>query len=128
LAERVSARLRRENLAGSTVTVKIRFADFTTLTRSLTLPVSLALTDEIYHRALSLVQKIPSEGRKVRLLGIAVSKLTPRVAPGQMPLFPSDHPRKESAARAVDEIRRRFGEAGIARLSLLSPDSREGGR
>lgn len=127
LAERVSVRLRREGLAGSTITVKIRFADFTTLTRALTLPAPLALTDEIYHPALSLVQKVPLEGRTVRLLGIAVSKLTPKAAPGQMPLFPSD-PRRENAARAVDEIRRRFGEAGIVRLSLLSPGSREAGR
>ena len=127
LAERVSVRLRREGLAGSTITVKIRFADFTTLTRALTLPAPLALTDEIYHPALSLVQKVPLEGRTVRLLGIAVSKLTPKAAPGQMPLFPSD-PRRENAARAVDEIRRRFGEAGIVRLSLLSPGSREAGQ
>jgi DNA polymerase-4 len=127
LAERVSARLRRENLAGSTVTVKIRFADFTTLTRARTLPGSLTLTDEIYHCALSLVQKVPLEGRKVRLLGIAVSKLSPKAAPAQMPLFPPD-PRRENASRAVDEIRRRFGEAGIVRSSLLSPGSREAAR
>jgi hypothetical protein len=44
-----------------------------------------------------------------------------------MSLFPSD-PRRENAARAVEEIRRRFGETGIVRLNLLSPDSREGGR
>ncbi len=127
LAERVSARLRRESLAGPTITVKIRFADFTTLTRSLTLPAPLTLTDEIYWRALSLVEKVPVGRRKVRLLGIAVSRLTPTAAPGQMPLFPSDL-RREKAAGAVDEIRRRFGEAGIVRASLLSPESGEAGR
>src|SRR3970282_297353 len=124
LAERVSARARREGLAGSTITVKIRFADFTTLTRALTLPAAVTLTDEIYHPALSLVHKVPLEGRKAPILGIAVSKLTPKACPGQMPLFPSD-PRRENAARAVDEIRRRFGEAGIVRLSLLPSGSRE---
>jgi len=127
LAERVSARLRRESLAGPTITVKIRFADFTTLTRSLTLPAPLTLTDEIYSRALSLVEKVPVGRRKVRLLGIAVSKLSNAAAPGQMPLFPSDL-RREKAAGAVDEIRRRFGEAGIVRASLLSPGSGKAGR
>jgi DNA polymerase-4 len=127
LAERVSARLRGENLAGSTITIKIRFADFTTLTRSLTLPVPLSLTDEIYARALSLVEKVPVNRRKVRLLGIAVSKLAHTDAPGQMPLFPSDR-RREKAAGAVDEIRRRFGDTGIVRASLLSPGSGEAGR
>jgi nucleotidyltransferase/DNA polymerase involved in DNA repair len=124
LADRVSARLRREGSAGSTITLKLRFADFTTLTRSCTLGEPIALTEEIYARALTLFQKIPLRGRKVRLVGIALSKLTAKTSPGQIPLFPSD-PRREKAAEAVDEIRRRFGEAGIVRGSLLSPKSRE---
>ncbi|MEE9154647.1 MAG: DNA polymerase IV [candidate division NC10 bacterium] len=127
LAERVSARLRREDCAGSTTTLKLRFADFTTLTRSLTLAEPVALTEEIYALALSLFHKIPLRGRRVRLLGITVSKLTARISPGQMSLFPAD-PRRKKAAGAVDEIRRRFGEAGIIRASLLSPTSRETGR
>jgi nucleotidyltransferase/DNA polymerase involved in DNA repair len=124
LAERVSARLRREGVAGLTITVKVRFADFTTVTRSQTRPAPAALVEELYAAVLSLLDKIPLHGRRVRLLGIAVSKLGAKAAPGQMPLFPSD-PRREQAARAVDEIRRRFGEAGIVRASLLSPRSRE---
>lgn len=127
LAERVSTRLRREGFAGSTITVKLRYANFTTLTRAVTVPKSVALTDEIYSTALSLLQKIALRGRRIRLLGIAVSKLTAEASRGQMPLFPSDL-RREKAAGAVDEIRRRFGEAGIVRASLLSPKSREGKR
>lgn len=127
LAERVSTRLRREGFAGSTITVKLRYANFTTLTRAVTVPKSVALTDEIYSTALSLLQKIALRGRRIRLLGIAVSKLTAEASRGQMPLFLSDL-RREKAAGAVDEIRRRFGEAGIVRASLLSPRSREGKR
>ncbi|MEE8503561.1 MAG: DNA polymerase IV [candidate division NC10 bacterium] len=127
LAERVSARLRREDTAGSTITLKLRFADFTTLTRSLTVAEPIALTEEIHAKALALFQKIPLHGRRVRLLGIALSKLTSKTSPGQIPLFPAD-PRKEKAAEAVDEIRRRFGEAGIVRASLLSSESGERNR
>lgn len=123
LAERVSARLRREGSAGATITLKLRFADFTTLTRSCTLREPITLTEEIYSRALALFQKILLRGRKVRLVGIAVSKLTAKTSPIQIPLFPSD-PRKERAAEAVDEIRRRFGEGRVVRASLLSPRSR----
>ncbi len=123
LAERVSARLRREGSAGATITLKLRFTDFTTLTRSCTVREPIALTEEIYSRALALFQKILLRGRKVRLVGIAVSKLTARTSPMQVPLFPSD-PRKEKAAEAVDEIRRRFGQSGVVRASLLSPRSR----
>ncbi|MFQ5881439.1 MAG: DNA polymerase IV [Candidatus Methylomirabilales bacterium] len=124
LAERVSARLRREGYAGATVTLKLRYADFTTLTRSLTLPEPTALTEEIYQTALALFQRIPLDRRGVRLLGIVISKLTGRTSSGQMPLFPSD-PRSEKAARAVDEIRRRFGGTGITRAALLSRRPRE---
>ncbi len=127
LAERVSTRLRREGFAGSTITLKLRYANFTTLTRSVTVPQPIVLTDEIYSTALSLLQEIAWHGRRIRLLGIAVSKLTAEASRGQMSLFPSD-PRWEKAAGAVDEIRRRFGKAGIVRASLLSPRSREGER
>lgn len=123
LAERVSARVRRVNSAGATITLKLRFADFTTLTRSLTVREPISLTEEIYATGLSLFEKIPVRGRKVRLLGIAVSKLTSTTASGQMRLFPSA-PRREMAARAVEEIRRRFGDAGIVRGSLLAPKPR----
>lgn len=127
LSERVSARLRRERTAGVTITLKLRFADFTTLTRSVTVPEPITLTDEIYSGALSLLEKIPLRGRLVRLLGIAVSKLTSTPRQCQMSLFPSDL-RKEKAAGAVDEIRRRFGETGIIRASLLTARSRGTGR
>lgn len=124
LAERVSSRLRREGYAGHTITLKLRYADFTTLTRSLTLPEPVAFTEEIHSAVLSLLQKIPWRGRNIRLLGIAVSKLTDKASPGQVPLFPAN-PRGEKAAQAMDEIRRRFGEAGITRASLLSRRSRK---
>ena len=123
LTERVSVRLRREGCAGATITLKLRFADFTTLTRSCTVREPIAFTEHIYARALALLQKVPLRRRKVRLVGIAVSKLTAKTSPGQIPLFPSD-PRTEKAAAAVDEIRRRFGEAGVVRASLLPPGSR----
>jgi hypothetical protein len=83
------------------------------------LPEPVAFTEEIHSAVLSLLQKIPWRGRNIRLLGIAVSKLTDKTSPGQVPLFPTN-PRGEKAAQAVDEIRRRFGEAGITRASLLS--------
>lgn len=124
LAERVSARLRGEGYAGSTITLKLRYANFTTLTRSLTLPEPAALTEDIYAAALSRLEKISLLGRRVRLLGIAVSKLTGESSPSQIPLFRSDR-RREKAARAIDEIRRRHGKAGITRASLLSPIVRE---
>jgi DNA polymerase-4 len=104
--------------------LKLRYADFTTLTRSLTLPAPVAFTEEIHSAALSLLQKIPWGGQRIRLLGVAVSKLSDKASAGQVPLFPLN-PRREKAAQAVDEIRRRYGEGGITRASLLSERSRK---
>jgi DNA polymerase-4 len=122
LSERVSSRLRKEGYTGTTVTLKLRYADFTTVTRSLTLPTPTQFTEEIYRTARLLLTKLPLGRRKVRLLGLYVSKLSSKAAPGQMPLFPPES-RKEKAAQAVDEIRRRFGEAGIIRATLLEDSS-----
>ena len=137
LSERVSSRLRQEGYAGATVTLKLRYADFTTVTRSLTLSTPTQFTEEIYPTARLLLTKVPLERKKVRLLGLHVSKLFSHTHPDQMSLFPPDT-RKEKAAQAVDEIRRRFGEAGIVRATLLPSSSglsslpegrsREGGR
>lgn len=123
LAERVSTRLRREGYTGQTITLKLRYADFTTLTRSLTLPEPVMFTEEIHAAVLSLLQKVSWRGQSIRLLGIAVSKLADESAPDQVPLFPAER-KREKMARAVDEIRRRFGEGGITRAILSPPGSR----
>jgi DNA polymerase IV len=125
LAERVSGRLCAERRAGSTVTLKVRFADFTTLTRSSTVRPPVSFVEEIYAGVLSLLLKVPWKGRRIRLLGLAVSGFT--AAPDQMPLFSPDL-RREKAAGAVAEIRRRFGETGIVRASLLPAVPPEAGR
>lgn len=119
LSERVASRLRQEGYTGATVTVKLRYADFTTVTRSLTLPAPTQLTEEIYRAARLLLAKLPLGGKKIRLLGVSISKLSGRAAPGQLPLLPPDR-RRAKAAQAVDEIRRRFGETRIVRAALLS--------
>ena len=87
LAEEVTEALRRRELAGCTVTLKLRYGDFTTITRSRTLALPVADAGAIAACAKELLAKTDAPSRPVRLLGITVSNL---VAGGiaQLPLFP----------------------------------------
>ncbi|MGD1995253.1 MAG: DNA polymerase IV [Anaerolineae bacterium] len=85
LSQGVTERLRRADLAAGTVAIKLRYADFTTLTRQMTLDVPTDDEHMIYQAALVLFDQTWQRGRSVRLLGIAASHLSPPT--GQLLLF-----------------------------------------
>jgi DNA polymerase-4 len=115
-AERVARELRAEGYAGRCVTLKLRFADFSTLTRRHTDdPTQDGLT--IYRRARALLERIPLR-QPVRLIGLSVSSLGP-AAEGQLSLLEPDTLRRERLARAMDRVTARFGEASLRPASLL---------
>jgi DNA polymerase-4 len=129
LADSVGARLRAHDLAGRTVSIKVRFHDFRTITRSVTLPSVVDSGHEIANAARSLLDGIdPSTG--VRLLGVSVSGLADH-AVRQLTLddaLAGDRPggggdettRWSDASYAMDEIRARFGDDSIGPASLAS--------
>lgn len=120
LAERVGRRLRREGVRGGTVTLKVRFEPFETHTRARTLPAPTALADEIFPVAVELLAKARLPGRRIRLLGIAVSRLVPAEAAGrQLPLFGEGAGRRERVAAVMDAVAARFGEEALTRAALL---------
>ena len=84
LCVRVGERLEQQTSGARTVTVKLRLADFTTLTRSTTLPMALRDAHELQRVSQRILQKELFPGRKFRLLGVGVSGFVP---PGQLPLF-----------------------------------------
>ncbi len=85
LSQGVSERLRRRGLAAGTVAIKLRYADFTTVTRQMALAVPTDDPEAIYGAALVLLRRTWRRGRPVRLLGVAGQKLS---APaGQLSLF-----------------------------------------
>jgi DNA polymerase-4 len=115
-AERVAAALRRERLSAARLTLKLRFADFRTLTRCSTGdPTQDGL--EIYRRAAALLERIP-RSQAVRLIGISASGL-PGGGQGQLSLLDHAMVRRERLARAVDGLTRRFGEGTVRPASLL---------
>jgi DNA polymerase-4 len=124
MAERVGRRLREHGLAGRTVTIKVRFPDFRTITRSATLPDALSVSAEIARLALDLLEKVDTSGG-IRLLGVTVSHLTGGAA-RQESLFGDDGlPAAEAPAvqSAVDAVRARFGPDALGSAALLEPPS-----
>ena len=106
----VGRRLRRKGLAGRTISLKIRFASFRTVTRSLSVEEETNLQEDIEKAALTLLGKIPlTEG--IRLTGVTVSNLAPEME--RISLFDTQGDTLRKAARAVDEIQKKFGTAAI---------------
>lgn len=76
LAKQVSERLARQQLQGYTVTLKVKYANFQQITRSTTLPNPIHTPTDILQASLALLQKTEATQRKVRLVGITLSKLS----------------------------------------------------
>lgn len=74
-AERIAEGMNKRDLLGSTITLKVRYENFETVTRSLTLPSPTAEGDRISATALHLLERTQANRRPVRLLGVGVSKL-----------------------------------------------------
>ena len=114
LSEQVGARLRKKGLAGNTVTLKVRFSDFRTITRRETAAPPVAEDLVLYHRALALLQPQLAAGRKIRLLGVGVSNFTTTTQPSLFDVgaqFIVPHP----VDAAVDRVRDKFGEKALRR-------------
>ena len=110
LADKVARRLRSHGLVARTVTVKARYADFSTPTRALTLPQATAATVELRDAArLLLHQRLGRAGRPLRLLGVTASNLAP-AGRGQGQLFPDPgQQRQEVLDQVVDQVHDRWG-------------------
>ncbi|MFC6285593.1 DNA polymerase IV [Nocardioides sp. GCM10027113] len=120
LSARVTGRMRVAGVAGRTVTVRVRFADFTTLTRSRTLPEATDVTQEVYRAAVRLYDALGLQRARVRLVGVRVEGLVPRgTVHHQLALGEREHGWAE-ADRAVDRATRRFGSAAVRPASLLA--------
>lgn len=122
LADAVAGRLRKVGLAGRTVQLKVRFANFRTITRSVTVPDPVDTGTEVARLARALLLGVdPSPG--VRLLGVSVSQLD-RPASRQLHLGDEDGDGAawSDATAAIDLIRGRFGEDAIVPATLAEPD------
>jgi len=113
LAKKVAQRLGSKNLKGKTIQIKLRWSDFTTLTRQKTLPKSTNDASAIHRTASSLLNQVWEEGRLVRLVGVGVSNLDTETQ--QLGLWDPEVKKDLQLEQALKDLRERFGEDVIAR-------------
>jgi len=120
LCTRVARRLRAHGLRGRTVTLKVKYPDFTQITRSTTLPEPLADDSALYAAGRELLGRTEAGTRPIRLLGISLSGFRTE-EDSQLSLFPeAENKRKcRKLYHAIDAISSRFGEKAIVPASLL---------
>jgi len=113
LAAQVGRRLRAADLAGTTVKIKLRWPDFTTLTRQITLPQPTDQDGEIYRTAAELLKKNRQPGRAVRLIGVGVSGLQAPIR--QLELWGQDDEKDRRLQEVLDSLQERYGRGVIGR-------------
>jgi DNA polymerase-4 len=119
LSDRTASRLRAKGLCGRTVTLKVRFSNFKTITRSFT-GEELDTAPEIFEVVGNLLEKLGLDGARIRLLGVSVGSIGPGPPSRQLDLLGADRAnRLERASRAVDDIRGRFGDEAVQPADLL---------
>ena len=117
LADKVGYRLRKKNLAGNVVSIKLRYSDFTTITRQISLNNLTNLDDEIFDSASKLLRKHLLPGKALRLIGVGVNNLDEPAR--QLSMFEPKLDRKEDLAIALDKLKDRYGKEIIRRASSL---------
>ncbi|MDQ3154053.1 MAG: DNA polymerase IV [Actinomycetota bacterium] len=118
LCERTTASLRRRGLRGRTVALKLRFPDFTTISRSRTLPEPVAGGRAVYAVARDLLEAHLPAGARIRLIGVRVEQLVGGGAAEQLTLDDRDTEWSD-AERAADAARARFGAIAVHPATLL---------
>ena len=124
LSEMVGRRLREANFHACTIQLKLRYKDFTTITRAHTLPNPTQLDIEIFENIRALFRKNWQKGAPIRLLGVQASSFT--TAADQIDLLEGTRQQRwKDALAAADSLRDRFGESSVGLASGLRGSFRE---
>ena len=121
LSERTAARLRASGQVGRTVSIKVRFADFTTITRARTLPEATDVGRTVYDTAVALYDALGLQRARIRLVGVRVEGiLEASEQVHQLQLGEREHGWRD-AEQAVDRAARRFGAGAVRPATLVTP-------
>ncbi|MEE9582050.1 MAG: DNA polymerase IV [Acidimicrobiia bacterium] len=123
-ADKLSSRLRRARYVASTITLKVRYPDFTTVSRSHTFAAPVSTSVEIFDIARRLLGRTAARRQGVRLLGVAGGGLVGVDQPRQLALGDSAW---EEVDEAVEKIRERFGGKAVGRARLAELDDQDDG-
>jgi len=112
LSERVSRRLKSKHIAGLTIQLKLKTADFKTRTRSRQIPDPTQLEDRIFRTGAALLEP-ELDGTRFRLLGIGVATLGPDENADPNDLVDPEAAKRADAERAIDNVREKFGSSAV---------------
>lgn len=115
----VGRNLRKETFKGKTITLKVRYDDFRTVSRSKTLPRATDLDNVIYQEACSLLREVPLK-QPLRLIGVTLHNLTGQID-DQLSLFEEPQRDHETLNKVLDFVKEKYGEKSITRARLLRP-------
>src|SRR5262249_50182843 len=121
LSEKVSGRLKAGELAGATVTLKLKTADFRLRTRARSLAAPTQLATKIFAAGRELLER-EADGAKCRLLGIGVSSPAAPEDADPADLVDRRGARDKAAERAVDRLRKKFGRAAVVKGLALEDE------
>ena len=124
LTEKSAERMREKGLAASTVSIKVRFSDFKTISRSKTLDLPINSTQEIFEVVKNLYLALGLERALIRLVGVSLDSLVENDDLQQMVLGQRESGWAQ-ADRAIDQIKQRFGRTSLRPARLVSKENEE---
>jgi len=122
LSEKVAARLRAQGLCGKTIRLKIRWPDFETHSRQMSLQQPTNHDTVIFNTIVQLLYEVWKPGKKVRLLGVAAANLSTTVQ--QLSILDTSFQKEDQLLKAIDDLKKRFGRDVIKRGWNLEDDRR----
>lgn len=118
MTERVAYELRQDNKTAGCIAVKIRYPDFETVSRQVTIPYTF-YDDELILKAKELFHKLYRQGTPIRLLGVRLSELTGEAV--QTNLFEDIH-KKTELYKAIDDLKNRYGKYAIVKAGGIQEE------
>lgn len=118
MAERTASRMRAQKMVGRVVTLSVRFADFTTITRTGTLKAPTDLTGDVHAEAMRLFRRLNLQRARIRRVGVRVEKLVPKEETYLQPALDEPEVGWAQAEAAMDRVVLRFGPTAVRRARL----------
>ena len=122
LIEKATSRMRSRNLAAQTISIKVRFADFKTITRSKTVDLPVAGVQESYEVVKKLYLALKLDRARLRLVGVALENLVDQSGAPQQLLLGEREKGWREATEAIDRATARFGSGSVRPARLVDPE------
>ena len=123
LSNKVAKRLRAANYFSRTITIKVRFADFSSVTRSKSLPASTDLATDIYATSKSLFEAMNLQRARIRLVGVRATGLVPTSESSVQLEFSDRDSGWREAEEAIDQVAIKFGNSAVKPARLIKPEA-----